>query len=681
MSSISGIKEERHDEAEIRELAAKMVEANKNKVATNQARQPASQTGIVGYFPKKNDNKPRAAVPEDRKATDDESVRGKFGWEQFGGKRYIPYIFRSGEKYCAVRMVEMKLINRFLNHLHQDIYSCTCIRSYYITEAESRLLNEINIKHCDNQFGRDQFTPRDLIVRLCDANEFYNFLEICYSKLMHGSCNPKDRCGFIRINKESVVPYTVKNDNKYVPLFYFEGETENLKMKADQLEGWDLSYLKFCCKVQGIRNELFAHDSCAVISLNAIKSYFPPGTGFEDYWPSKVVESQLLLNGKNPPQGGTQMVGGQWTRQPPTPPTMQKAAAPAKVNPNNIHHQQHAAHAMQPNLQHVQALYPNYSGLVGGQPTYQNIPVSQSSGQAVRMAQSPARASYQSPAPQSPRAGVGHQYYPPPPLTQAPPPLVRSGVPPSSGNAQTYTTPSGAQNVMMIQDMNGLAQQVNTYQNAPRSNLTPNPNMNMGQRFPPPPLIPVRPVNGAQTAQRYHHPFSNNAADAVDLSANNMTRSVLRAAMPEENHLNLTSGRTSDLGKKLTPIAETPTSGTHIPYKLQKALVEGKMIHCINMKPYVWTELLVTLPDIINHFFNTVPLTNCRRAMVLLGIELYRGNRQQMQILRESGKCNDSNDNLPLVQVHDVIKFMPQMKYMLGNLPNEQPLSKRQRTS
>lgn len=77
---------------------------------------------------------------------------------------------------------------------------------------------------------------------------------------------------------------------------------------------------------------------------------------------------------------------------------------------------------------------------------------------------------------------------------------------------------------MMIQDMNGLAQQVNTYQNAPRSNLTPNPNMNMGQRFPPPPLIPVRPVNGAQTAQRYHHPFSNNAADAVDLSANNMTR-------------------------------------------------------------------------------------------------------------------------------------------------------------
>ena len=27
---------------------------------------------------------------------------------------------------------------------------------------------------------------------------------------------------------------------------------------------WDLAYLKFCCKVQGIRNELFANDVCKV---------------------------------------------------------------------------------------------------------------------------------------------------------------------------------------------------------------------------------------------------------------------------------------------------------------------------------------------------------------------------------------------------------------------------------
>ena len=35
---------------------------------------------------------------------------------------------------------------------------------------------------------------------------------------------------------------------------------------------WDLAYLKFCCKVQGIRNELFANDVCKV-SIVEITGY------------------------------------------------------------------------------------------------------------------------------------------------------------------------------------------------------------------------------------------------------------------------------------------------------------------------------------------------------------------------------------------------------------------------
>lgn len=244
---------------------------------------------------------PAAAPPAEKKpspaATDEASWKGHFGWDKLGDC-HIPYIFRQGEKYCAVRMVEIKLLNKYLNYLHQDIYTCTCIRSYYITDVESRLLNEINIKHCDGQFGRDMFNPKDLVVRLSDANEFYNFLDVCYNKLSQEKPVAEDKCGFIRINKESVVPYTVRDGHKYVPLFYFEGETDNLKLKADQLEGWDLSYLKFCCKVQGIRNELFASETCSVISLTDIKSYFPPGTEFEEYWPNKVMDSQLLVSAK-----------------------------------------------------------------------------------------------------------------------------------------------------------------------------------------------------------------------------------------------------------------------------------------------------------------------------------------------------------------------------------------------
>lgn len=317
------VKEERHDEAEIAELAAKMVEAHKSQAA-KQATQQVSNQSLLGSQTQQNpgsilnylqQRKPVATAMatvqpqsngssnghtvEEGKPADDESLKGHFGWESFNsGKVHIPYIIRQTEKYCAVRIVEQKLLNKYLNVLHQDLYNCTSVRSYYITDVEARLLDEINFRHCDQCFGKEKFSMKDLIVRLSDAQKFQQFLEVCYKKLTNFS-TPNDKCGFIRINSESVVPYTVRDGQKMVPLFYFEGETDNLKLKADSLSGWDLSYLKFCCKVQGIRNELFASETVAVISLDDIKSYFPQGTIFEDYWPNKVVDTQLLVAQKS----------------------------------------------------------------------------------------------------------------------------------------------------------------------------------------------------------------------------------------------------------------------------------------------------------------------------------------------------------------------------------------------
>ncbi len=354
--ALSGVtvKEERHDEAEINEMAAKMKETHRQATAKAAAAQIVAATGrvqpglagttangqpnILNYMTRKavpppqlqqigvTNNSHDLTKPKieatttadgEKKPADEESQKGRFGWTTFG-KTHIPFILRQSEKYCSVRMVESKLLNNYLNSLHADIYSCTCVRSYYITEAESRLFNEINHKHCDSAFSREMFTLKDLVVRLSDATKFYQFLDICYKKLIMGTNGPSDKCGFIRINKESVVPYTVRDGEKFVPLFYFEGETENLKLKAESLSGWDLSYLKFCCKVQGIRNELFASDSVHVISLVDIKSYFPTGTEFEDYWPSKVVDHQLLVS---TPRNSNN--ARHWTKQPQAPPPKQ----------------------------------------------------------------------------------------------------------------------------------------------------------------------------------------------------------------------------------------------------------------------------------------------------------------------------------------------------------------------
>ena len=242
------------------------------------------------------------------KPVDEESKKGRFGWFDIE-KVFLPMIFRYGtEKFTSVRMVERKLLNRFLQVLPPEVNNCTCIRSYYITDAESKLLNEINLKHTDCTFGKEAFTSKDLVVRLKDAKEFYKFLDLCHKKLVLKKSNASDRCGFFRINGESVVPYTMKEGIKYVPLFYFEGETEHLKLKSEKVDGWDLAYLKFCCKVQGIRNELFANDVCKVVALDEIKSHFPGGTTFEDYWPAK--------GSIEPVQSRHGVCAGNWTQKP-----------------------------------------------------------------------------------------------------------------------------------------------------------------------------------------------------------------------------------------------------------------------------------------------------------------------------------------------------------------------------
>ncbi|XP_065166278.1 uncharacterized protein [Atheta coriaria] len=640
---MSTVKQERHDDAEINELAAKIVEAHKSKqqqqpaatAATNNINRAGLNT-ILGFIKSNGKNKTstptEATTPSgDKPVLDERSQKGQFGWTTLG-KVHIPYIFRgTDDKYCAVRMVESKLLDKYLTYLHQDIYNCTCIRSYYITDAEARLLNDVNFVHCDSFFGRDRFTGEDLIVRLSDAVEFYNFLDACYSKLLNGSSNPLDRCGFIRINKESVVPYTIYKGVKFVPLFYFEGETDNLKLRANKLEGWDLSYLKFCCKVQGIRNELFAHDSCSVISVEDIRNYFPPGTVFEDYWPQKMLETQYLITNKNSSQ--TQV--GQWTRQPVGPPIATAPLSHPKATPVV----KTVAPAPTPAVaaaQHMSQMYNNYPTTIGAHPTYQPTAAARTVASAAN------RATYGS-VTGSARAGRSYVCH-----TQAPPPLVRSTVGPAAAYTNAQTT--AATNYLLMNENYGRQQQASI------------------RKYPPPPLIPVRQMNGGLQALYQPTP----AADLADLSANNHQiinqqpahQQPRSTATPQDDR---TNGRIIGVQRKVVSMSNTHE--TNIPYKLSKAMVDGKILPAINMKPYMYNDLLVTLQDLVNYFFNNVPVQNCQQVINVLGIEVYKSNTAQMHVLVENGKCQSINETVLLVQVRHVIDYMPQLKYMLvGNM-------------
>ncbi len=75
--------------------------------------------------------------------------------------------------------------------------------------------------------------------------ELLSFLELCNKKLVLKMSKSDDRCGFLRINSESVVPYTYIKGVKQVPLFYFEGETDGLKLTSSTCSNWDLVICHF----------------------------------------------------------------------------------------------------------------------------------------------------------------------------------------------------------------------------------------------------------------------------------------------------------------------------------------------------------------------------------------------------------------------------------------------------
>ena len=122
-----------------------------------------------------------------------------------------------------------------------------------------------------------------------------------------------------------------------------------------------------------------------------------------------------------------------------------------------------------------------------------------------------------------------------------------------------------------------------------------------------------------------------------------------------------------------------------------------KMRFC---RPYVFHDLMMSLPDFVKHFFPDLPLEKSREMLQeilkvnIIGtfgkqivqfcsitsdkcwiefsmqlkllwfqVVLYKGNTGHQEVLRTEGKCG-VYDPVPLVLVKDIMTYMPQMKYM-----------------
>lgn len=230
---------------------------------------------------------------------------GIFGWQEVDNC-YLPYIMRtmagSREMFVSIRMADTQLLSKYLNILHSGLYSRVPLHYFFITRHEAALLNEINKQHSDCMYGEHPFNAgQDVIVLLSSMIEFHSFVKQCCDMLLGRSWINDDRCGFIRIDFESVVPYCKIDNQKYMPLFFFEG-CKNLEPESKKIEGYDMAYLYFCCNVMNVKDEFIAIDSCSVVSLDVVKQFYPAKTNFEECWPKQLVDSTGLLRRPDSPQ-------------------------------------------------------------------------------------------------------------------------------------------------------------------------------------------------------------------------------------------------------------------------------------------------------------------------------------------------------------------------------------------
>ena len=244
---------------------------------------------------------------------DQTSCEGKFSWLQLSYDRgFLPCIQRLDPEtdklfsYVSVKMVEKSLLTTLKENLPGEIVTGICqISSHRVTEAEAKLLFEINLRHCDNVFGRNESFTRDLLVKSEDFLRYFDFLHLCHDKIVLKRSSEHQQCGFVRINGTCDVPYIIINSMQYMPLFYFEGEIGEVPRRS--VGGWDWWHLKFCCKVQGVKDEVLPDDSCPVVALQDLRDSFSPGSTFQEYWPSMDFVNKVFSKKSSET--------GAWTRQ------------------------------------------------------------------------------------------------------------------------------------------------------------------------------------------------------------------------------------------------------------------------------------------------------------------------------------------------------------------------------
>ena len=209
-----------------------------------------------------------STIPLTHAASKAADQNAPFNWTKVDGIK-VPYIMRGNVKFVSVKMVESKLLSRFPKITMDNMGNVGPIYSYYVTEAEAKLLTNINAQCYHYAFGNKAFTTKDLIVSLSDFENFYNrarqhFLsksnpaesKVPISQPVDNAPTTRTDGGWVQINN-TVVPYVLRNGVKFVPLSvikYAAGLLTDVRMDGYRIAVLEAeyNYLNIACQAAGV---------------------------------------------------------------------------------------------------------------------------------------------------------------------------------------------------------------------------------------------------------------------------------------------------------------------------------------------------------------------------------------------------------------------------------------------
>lgn len=235
---------------------------NQSVQQTNAQKSAGSQTKNVE--PNNVENQP-----------DFQSIKGVFGWTVID-RVNLPYILRGDKQFVSVRIVEMKLLSRYPNSYPDDLGKQAPLTSFFITSNEAKLLNEINSHHCAGEYGKKEFTTKDLIVLLSDFIKFYNLVKKTFPDAVSAQKEAAEAAGWLQI-KNTVTPYIKRVDAKFVPLSviqYAAGLLTNENVSGMPPTKKECDMLNEACKTAGVEF-VFSDSTTRLIDVRDILKISP----------------------------------------------------------------------------------------------------------------------------------------------------------------------------------------------------------------------------------------------------------------------------------------------------------------------------------------------------------------------------------------------------------------------